>query len=234
VVALAVGLLTGPAERHRPELSGRLLGWLIFVTVFAALNYSARFLLTDEEDRTEVAYQYSTSIATLIQYAFVLGILYFIVRDRYELLALRRPISWGTAAWVSVAIVVVLIAISSALSPFVDPEEEQGLIPSDWDSSRIAQFALFTATVTLVAPVVEELMFRGAGYSLLEPYGRVLAIVVVGVAFGLIHGLIEGLPVITAFGLGLTYLRSRTQSVYPCIVLHSIFNGAALAFGVTT
>ena len=215
-------------------MSGRLLGWLLFVGVFAALNYSARFLLTDDEDRAEVAYQYGTSIATLVQYAFVLGILYLIVRDRYELLALRRPSSWGTAAGISAGIVVVLIAISSALSPFVDPEEEQGLIPSDWDSSRVAQFALFAAVVTLVAPVVEELMFRGAGYSLLEPYGRGLAIVVVGVAFGLIHGLVEGLIVITAFGLGLTYLRSRTGSVYPCIVLHSVFNAAALTLGVTT
>jgi membrane protease YdiL (CAAX protease family) len=215
-------------------MSGRLIGWLLFVGVFAALNYSARFLLTDDEDRPEVAYQYGTSIATLVQYAFVLGILYLIVRGRYELLTLRRPSSWATATKVSIGIIVVLLVLSAALGPFVNPEEEQGLIPSRWDPSRIAQFVLFAAVVTLVAPAVEELMFRGAGYSLLEPFGRRLAIVVVGVGFGLIHGLLEGLPVITAFGIGLTYLRSRTESVYPCIILHSVFNGAALALGVTT
>jgi membrane protease YdiL (CAAX protease family) len=223
VVALAVG-----------RLNGRLLGWLLFVAVFSALNYGARFLLADDEDRPEVAYQYSTSIATLVQYAFVLGILYLIVRHRYELLALRRPRSWAAAAGISATIVIGLLVLSAALAPFVDPEEEQGLIPSYWDSSRIVQFALFAAVVTLVAPTVEELMFRGAGYSLLEPFGRWKAIVIVGVAFGLIHGLVEGFPVITAFGLGLTYLRSRTGSVYPCILLHSFFNGAALAFGLTT
>jgi membrane protease YdiL (CAAX protease family) len=215
-------------------MSGRLLGWLLFVVVFSALNYSARFLLTDDEDRAEVAYQYSTSVATLVQYAFVLGILFLLVRRRRELLALRRPSSWGAAAGISVTIIIGLIAVSAALSPFVDPEEEQGLIPSRWDSSRIAQFVLFAAVVTLVAPIVEELMFRGAGYGLLEPFGRWKAIVVVGVAFGLIHGLIEGFPVITAFGLGLSYLRSRTGSVYPCVMLHSSFNGAALALGLTT
>lgn len=223
MVALAVG-----------RLNGRLLGWLLFVAVFSALNYGARFLLADDEDRPEVAYQYSTSIATLVQYAFVLGILYLIVRHRYELLALRRPRSWAAAAGISVTIVIGLLVLSAALAPFVDPEEEQGLIPSYWDSSRIVQFALFAAVVTLVAPTVEELMFRGAGYSLLEPFGRWKAIIVVGVAFGLIHGLVEGFPVITAFGVGLTYLRSRTGSVYPCILLHSFFNGAALAFGLTT
>jgi membrane protease YdiL (CAAX protease family) len=234
VVALAVGVLSATADRHHPAMSGRLLGWLIFVVLFAALNYGARFLLADDDTQGEVAYQYGTSIATLVQYALVLGILYLIVRGRSDLLALRRPSSWGPAVRISIAIIVVLIVVSSALAPFVDPEEEQGLIPSRWDSSRLAQFVLFAAVVTLVAPAVEELMFRGAGYGLLEPFGRGLAIVVVGVAFGLIHGLIEGLLIITTFGIGLAYLRSRTGSVYPCIVLHSFFNGAALALGVTT
>jgi membrane protease YdiL (CAAX protease family) len=215
-------------------MSGRLLGWLLFVVVFSALNYSARFLLPDDEDPPEVAYQYGTSIATLVQYACVLGILLLLVRRRHELLALRRPRSWRAAAGISVAIIVGLIVVSASLAPYVDPEEEQGLIPSYWDSSRIAQFVLFAAVVTLVAPTVEELMFRGAGYGLLEPFGRWTAILVVGVGFGLIHGLIEGLPVITAFGLGLAYLRSRSGSVYPCIILHSAFNGAALALGLTT
>jgi membrane protease YdiL (CAAX protease family) len=223
VVALAVG-----------RLSGRLIGWLLFVAIFSGLNYTARFLLADDDDTSEVAYQYSASIATLIQYGIVLGIALLIARNRYELLALRRPTSWGRAAGISVTIILVLIALSAALSPFTNAEEEQGLIPEHWDSSRIAQFALFAIVVTLAAPIVEELMFRGVGYGLLEPFGRWLAIIVVGAAFGLVHGLIEGLAVITAFGIGLAYLRSRTNSVYPCILLHSFFNGVALALGVST
>jgi membrane protease YdiL (CAAX protease family) len=223
VVALAVG-----------RLSGRLIGWLLFVAIFSGLNYSARFLLAEDDDTTEVAYQYSASIATVIQYSIVLGIALLLARNSYELLALRRPSSWGRAVGISILIIIALIVLSAALSPFTNPEEEQGLIPEHWDSSRIAQFALFAIVVTLVAPVVEELMFRGVGYGLLEPLGRWLAIIVVGVAFGLVHGLIEGLAVITAFGIGLTYLRSRTNSVYPCILLHSFFNGAALALGVST
>jgi membrane protease YdiL (CAAX protease family) len=77
-------------------------------------------------------------------------------------------------------------------------------------------------------------MFRGAGFSLLEPFGRWTPVVGSGVAFGLVHGLLEGLPIITAFGLGLAYLRSRTQSLYPCVLLHAAFNGAGLALGLTT
>ena len=37
---------------------------------------------------------------------------------------------------------------------------------------------------------------------------------------------------IATFGIGLAYLRSRTDSIYPCILLHASFNAAGLAIGV--
>ena len=79
-----------------------------------------------------------------------------------------------------------------------------------------------------VTPVVEELMFRGAGYSLLARFGQVVAIVVVGVTFGLVHGLVYGLAALTLFGIGLAWLRAKTESVYPCIAIHCLFNTVAL------
>jgi CAAX protease family protein len=218
----------------RRPLSGRLIGWLSFVLIFAALNYSARFLGSDGNDDTEVAYEYGTSIAALVQYGIVFGIVLLFARGHRELLALRRPTSWRAVLWISVAVLFLMLVLSAALSPVTNPEQEQGLVPSHWDSHRIAQFALFAFVVAVVGPVVEELMFRGVGFGLLEPYGRWTAIIGVGVAFGLVHGLIEGLAIITAFGVGLAFLRARTKSIYPCVILHSVFNASALAIGVTT
>jgi len=40
------------------------------------------------------------------------------------------------------------------------------------------------------------------------------------------------LPVLTIFGLILGWLRFKTSSLYPPIILHSIFNGAALLAAV--
>ena len=76
-------------------------------------------------------------------------------------------------------------------------------------------------------------MFRGAGYSLLARFGQVVAILVVGVTFGLVHGLVYGLAALTVFGIGLAWLRAKTESVYPCIVIHCLFNAVALVFAVT-
>ena len=82
-------------------------------------------------------------------------------------------------------------------------------------------FAVNFVVFVAVAPFVEELTFRGLGYSLLEPIGRLTAILWVGVAFGLAHGLLEGLPILIVFGCGLAWLRERSDSVYPGMVVHA-------------
>jgi hypothetical protein len=87
--------------------------------------------------------------------------------------------------------------------------------------------------ICTVIPFVEELTYRGLGYSLLEPLGRWPAIVTVGILFGLAHGLIVSLPVIAAFGMVLAWIRSVTRSVFPGMLLHSLFNLIAIVAAVT-
>jgi len=216
------------------RVSGALVGWLAFVAIFAALNYVSRF--SGPEPPKDVAYRWESSLAALVQFALILAIVLLIARgrDKREFFALRRPNSWGRAAAISIAVIVGIFIIAQALAPFVDPEGEQGLTPTYWDGNRIPQFAAYAFAVIVAGPIVEELVFRGAGFSLLEPFGRWTAVIGVGVTFGLAHGLLEGLPIITAFGLGLAYLRSRTQSLFPCVLLHSAFNATALVLGVAT
>src|SRR5215211_1848479 len=110
--------------------------------------------------------------------------------EHRSVLGFRRPSSWWRALGISMLVVIALLVASAIVAPFGDPEQEQGLIPSGWDSHRIAQFTAFAIVVTLVGPIVEELMFRGVGYGLLEPFGRSRAIIIVGLAFALIHGLV--------------------------------------------
>ena len=87
--------------------------------------------------------------------------------------------------------------------------------------------------MALFAPVVEELTYRGLGYTLLERYGRWVAIGATALLFGVAHGLVIGLPVLVAFGVGLGWLRSKTGSVVPGMVLHGVFNAIALIVAVT-
>ena len=92
--------------------------------------------------------------------------------------------------------------IGAVLNPFLEAGEEQGLVPDDWDSDRAAAFAANFVVVALVAPIVEELTYRGLGFAAVQQFfGAAAAVVVTAVAFGLAHGLVIALPVLTIFGV---------------------------------
>jgi CAAX protease family protein len=222
-------MAAGPTSR----MPGRLAGWLVFVLALTALAYAAR--LADTETPDDLAYRWSSSVAALVQYGLMLGVLLLIARGlpRREMFALRRPGSWPRALGLAFLSLLAIWAASAALAPFLDASDEQGLVPDDWDSSRAGAFVAFFLVVAVLAPVVEELTYRGLGFTLLAPYGTWVAILVTGVLFGAAHGLVAGLPVLTIFGIVVAWLRSRTGSVYPSMLLHGVFNGTALLLSIT-
>jgi membrane protease YdiL (CAAX protease family) len=215
-------------------VTGRLAGWLALVLGLAALNYSSR-LAGDIEPADDFFFRWETFAAGVVQLTIMAAILLLIVRGAArQLLALRLPSSWGRA-WGTTAIVLVgTLVVGAVLNPVLQPGEEQGFVPDEWDPSRAEAFAANLVLTTLLVPVVEELVFRGAGYSLLARHGRAVAIAGTAILFGLAHGLVLALPVLVAFGLGLAWIRSRADSVFPCIVLHGLFNAAAVLLGVFT
>ena len=210
----------------------RLGAWLTFVLALAAANYATRFSGAKVPD--DLAYRWSSSVAALVQYGVMLGILLLISwgLDRRDAFALRRPESWRRAVALTVGALAAIWAVSAALSRFLDATHEQGLVPKSWDSSRWAPFVAFFIVVAVIAPVVEELTFRGLGFTLVSPYGTWIAIISTGVLFGVAHGLVEGLPVLAFFGIAVGWLRAKTDSVYPGMLLHGTFNGVALIVSV--
>jgi membrane protease YdiL (CAAX protease family) len=215
-------------------MNWRLAGWTALIVFMSTIAYASQ--LGGGSQPEDVAYRWSTSILGLIQYGVILGILMLITigLDRRSFLAFRRPTSWKRAVGISALVLLAVLVVGGIVDQFANPEREQGLIPEHWDSSKVAPFAAFTVIVVIVAPIVEELQFRGVGYGLLERFGRTAAVLLVGLAFGLVHGLIAGFPVIAVFGCGLAYLRSRTVSIYPCMLLHATFNAFGLIVGIAS
>lgn len=214
-------------------MSGRLVAWLGVVGALAALNYAARFASDVRPDR-DLFYRWETFVAGLVQFTLMLGIVLWIAYrgPAGRLLALRPPRSWARAAGIMLLVFVAIMVLGALLEPVLEPGEEQGLVPERWRPERAEEFAANFALTTTLVPVVEELTFRGLGYSLLARYGRAIAIVGTGLVFGLAHGLVVALPILVGFGIGLAWLRSRSGSVYPGMVLHGLFNAASLALGV--
>ena len=207
--------------------------WSTFVAAFATLSYSLRF--TEGKPPKDVLYKWSTAVGNLFQFAVIAAIVYGIagLGDRKQLLALRRPTSWRTAVKIGIGIGVGMLVLTLLLGPLLHPGREQGITPDRWEPDHAAAYVANGFVVAVIAPIVEELTFRGLGYSLLVRFGRWTAILLVGIAFGLAHGLVEAFPFLAAFGSGLAYLRSRVDSVYPGMIVHGLFNATALIVAVS-
>ena len=219
--------MSGTPRRRTP-----LVLWSSFVLAFAALSYASRAAAGSPDPN--VLYRWSTFEGFVVQYAVIAFIVWGIASfgRRRELFAARRPLSWRRAARIGIGIVVVMAALTAILDPLLHPGQEQGLTPKHWEATHAAQYVANALAIAIIAPIVEELTFRGLGFSLLRRYGESTAIIVVGVLFGVAHGLVDGLPLLITLGSGLAYLRSRVDSVYPGMVVHGVFNGAALILAV--
>jgi membrane protease YdiL (CAAX protease family) len=101
------------------------------------------------------------------------------------------------------------------------------------DESTAALVAV-CALVTVIAPIAEEVFFRGYFFGALRNWrGPWPAALVTGAVFGAIH--VGSAPAVflvplAILGVMLCVVRWRTGSLLPCIALHAINN--ALAFGV--
>jgi membrane protease YdiL (CAAX protease family) len=208
--------------------------WSSFVLAFTTLSYTLRF--TSGKPPKDLLYRWSTVVGNLVQFAIIAAIVYGIAGlsgERRRVLALRRPTSWRTAFRIGLGVGVGIYVLTIALGPILHPNREQGVTPDTWEPRHLAAYIANGIVIAVVAPIVEELTFRGLGYSLLARYGRWAAIIGTGVAFGLAHGLVNAFPFLAAFGIGLAYLRSRVDSVYPGMIVHGLFNAIALTVAVS-
>lgn len=205
--------------------------WLALVAILVAVGYGAR--IASGKPDPQVLYEWSTAAGAFVQDAIVLVVVLAIAGFSARMLALRRPISYGLAAGIVAAAVVSIYIFEGIYTRLVHPGNEQGLTPSHWEPAHAAAYVANAVVICTWVPFVEELTYRGLGFSLLERFGRWPAIIAVGVLFGLAHGLVLSLPVIVVFGCVLAWVRAETRSVLPGMALHATFNLIALVAAVT-
>jgi membrane protease YdiL (CAAX protease family) len=206
----------------------RLGFWLLFVCSFAALSLYAR--ASGGRPPDDAVYRYETGIGGIAQAAIVLALLYWLSvgLPRREFFALRRPDSWPRALGLAFGALVTILVGAYAIIVAVGADDEQNLAPEGWDGSRAGAYALSFVAIVLAGPLTEELLYRGAGVSLLRPYGAATAVIVTSVLFGLAHGLLLSLGALVLFGLVAAALRIRTRSIYPPLAVHVAFNALGM------
>ena len=100
---------------------------------------------------------------------------------------------------------------------------------------------MFVAMAVLVAPLVEETLFRGYLYPMFaRSFGVTPAILVTGLLFGLMHGGQLGwtpglVAMLTLVGIVFTLVRARTGTVFASFLMHLGYNLLiSLATGLST
>jgi membrane protease YdiL (CAAX protease family) len=199
--------------------------------VLAVLGYASR--IESGKPDPNVLYEWSTAVGGVVQDAIVLALVLWIAGFSAQLLALRRPFSYTRAALLVGGAIVTIYVFEGVYSALVHPGNEQGLTPTQWEPRHAAAYVVNAVVICTWVPFVEELTYRGLGYALLRRFGEWPAILLVGILFGLAHGLVLSLPILAFFGCVLAWVRARTGSVFPGMVLHATFNLIAIVAAVT-
>lgn len=144
---------------------------------------------------------------------------------------IRRTPLWPAVGWTALTWFAFL-AFSAAWAAAFDITENDDL-PAELgaDESTVALIAV-AFLVTLLAPICEELFFRGFCFTAVRrAIGVAGSAIVTGAVFGLIHAggtEPEFLVPLAVLGALLCLLYWRTGSLIPCMVLHAVNNSIAL------
>ena len=191
-------------------------------------------LATEDGDLTPAGALLSTLILNAVLVGTAVGFAWITARPRAWHFGLTRTRFWPAVGWATLAYVAYIVFVV-AYGLIVGAPEEQST-PEDVGADE-GTFGLLNAGLlfVVIAPVGEELFFRGFFYRALRgKLGIWSAALLAGGVFGAIHIFTgwEAVPVLAALGIALCLVYERTGSLYPCIALHAINN--TFAYAVTT
>jgi membrane protease YdiL (CAAX protease family) len=152
-------------------------------------------------------------------------------REDFGLVRVRKvgeAVGWAALVYVGFWLITALLA-----GIFGTPDE-QALVQDVKAEDSLVVLAAYAVTICLVAPVVEELFFRGFMFgALAKRLGPWWGMGITGVVFAVGHAPAPAISLVAlgVFGVGLCLLYWRTQSIVPCMALHALNN--AITFGVT-
>jgi hypothetical protein len=90
--------------------------------------------------------------------------------------------------------------------------------------------ALLTVFAVVVAPVFEEVLFRGLAYPVLKQrFGTGRALLMVSAAFALIHFHLPSVVPLFALAIALALAYELTGSLLAAITMHALFNATSVA-----
>ncbi len=122
-----------------------------------------------------------------------------------------------------IIMVLIMGLVLKYFQPDLQPQSIEEMLRS---TSRLPDFLVLTAAATILAPISEEIFYRGMVYPLFRKYlGTAWGAVAAGMIFGLAHyDLWRALPLALG-GVALCYIYEKSGSILVSMAAHGVWNG---------
>jgi uncharacterized protein len=180
-----------------------------------------------------------TVLSLVISGALMIFLLWLYLRrnNRSDAIRLNQwsDLSWANTIGISVVLVGAGLLFNYLYGTFVFPDVEMqdqvrklfAAIPK-----TPVNWVILYLTVAVVAPLLEELLFRGLLQNSLANRMPIWAAILLSAAiFAAVHMQLHAFPALMALGAVFGYIYNITGSLRVTILLHMLNNAAALAFG---
>lgn len=190
-------------------------------------------------------YIYETSIVTAIT-----AIAYLICNTLYSFVGLKwarispssllKTRDLSAAKCIQYCLIAIFIQYGASLftAVFSDIISKYGYSADILDDSTLAQNGLGIAVTIIygciIAPITEELFFRGMLMKVFSRVNQRFAIVATAVFFGLAHGNLAQFMLAFLLGIFLSHIDLKHNSIMPSVLVHIFINTTATAFNYMT
>ena len=209
--------------------------------VLFAAQFIVAFLFVKILPREDLTSNVVSSVYQVLVYAFSMAAIIFVpwavlhYRTSRNELGLRGLPTWTDIFLAPISFIVVMIAagilmaIMMAILPGVDWEQAQEVGYNNL--YRAGDFFLAFICLVVLAPICEEIIFRGWLYGKLRfRMSAVPAIIITSLLFGIMHGQLNVGVTVFAMSLGMCVMRELTGTIWSGVLLHMIKNGIAFYF----
>lgn len=170
------------------------------------------------------------SIEELVMRLLMLAIIGWVVRKAYKLgwqsLGYRgitpKHALWAVLGYpVYIAVMVVVVDLAGLLTKINLNQPQDTGFAAPHGLELVPAFIV----LVLVTPIVEETIFRGFLFrAFRHKFGFIMGTVLVSLAFAAVHAPVNVQLDVFAFSLVLCYLREKTDSLWPSVMLHILKN----------
>ncbi len=188
-----------------------------------------------------LAYEISQSLRIFFGYLFMaIPPLYIIYRKikiidkqfslkkdyfQFKINPIKESIYQGFKGWI---MIVPFVLLTSLIMDLI-VENQAGsnpLLEIVLNNNNYYAFILLFLTTTIIAPLFEEIIFRGVLLPVLaRDYGKTIGILISSFVFALAHLSLNEFPPLFVLGIGLATTRLISGRLSSSIVMHSFWNG---------